>query len=188
MPVLKEGNGSMRFSHHTIEQSYDLVITGQNKKNKWECFCSSGFPQRYSSLACPVKVCIWPFDLWCWEGKDLLRIPRRTAAPQAQTVLFGPCWFTVTLVWWSTKGTQFAALHPHNPSSCSPTFLQKCLQWVFPHDSNSVVITFSHRKTRKPTRPKLSELMRIPPRRPHSAPASCTSADYACACVPGLVP
>lgn len=177
----------MRFSHRTFEQSYDLVITGQNE-NTWECFWASGPPQRFSNLVCPVKVCIWPFDLWCCDGKNLLRIQRWTAAPLAQTVLFGLRWFTVALVWWSTKGTQ-PCCPPSSQSLLSlPLLPSEVPAVVFPHDSNSIVIAFSHIKTRKPTRLKLSELMLIPLRRPHSAPASCTSADYACACVLGLLP
>lgn len=177
----------MRFSHRTFEQSYDLVITGQNK-NTWECFWSSGPPQRYSNLVCPVKVCIWPFASGvamgriCWEYRDELLLPWLRLSYLASA---GSRWR------WSDdqqREHSLAALHPRNPSSRSPSFLQKCLQWLFPHDSNSIVIAFSHIKTRKPTRLKLSELMLIPLRRPHSAPASCTSADYACACVLGLLP
>lgn len=83
----------LRSCHHRTKRKHLRVFLGLWRE--W-----------FSNLVCPVKVCIWPFDLWCCDGKNLLRIQRWTAAPLAQTVLFGLRWFTVALVWWSTKGTQ----------------------------------------------------------------------------------
>lgn len=95
-----------------------------------------------SSPLCLVKVSIWPFDLWCWEGKVLLRTPRWTASLQAQS------FFTAPSRWQSTQRTDLVPL-----VFTTTSFPQKCLQWVFPM-IQTPLSSLLHIKTRHPSKSK----------------------------------